>query len=229
MTRRRIAMEVLSMVPHLRQFFAAVSLVTAFALVSGTLHAVTKSMRIMLLVDSSDGSRNMVNEFRAGLNAFVDALPEDAEVTIISTGRNLRIRVPVTTDRAKLHAAVNGYTYDGGGNTFLETMLEADERFMKKATDKSHVIVILTTDNGESRYEPRYYAYNNFMNDFLRRGGLAHAIVVRGENTGPVTELVDNLVSNTGGVVETFRLPTVVAARMKALGARLTASYKAAQ
>ncbi len=38
------------------------------------------------------------------------------------------------------------------------------------------------------------------MNDFLDRGGAAHAVVIAGKQSGPVTDLTQNLVENTGGM-----------------------------
>jgi hypothetical protein len=62
-------------------------------------------MRILLVVDSSSAITSMLNHFRAGLNEFLDAVPESAEVLIVSTGGQLRLRVPATLDRQKLHDA----------------------------------------------------------------------------------------------------------------------------
>src|SRR5258708_5539090 len=56
-------------------------------------------VRIVLLVDSSTSVSTMVPQFRAGLNAFLDALPGDPEIALVSTGGQIRIRVPLTTDR----------------------------------------------------------------------------------------------------------------------------------
>src|SRR5215204_1598512 len=43
-------------------------------------------MRIVLLVDSSTTVGPMMNNFRTGLNAFIDELPETEEVAFISSG-----------------------------------------------------------------------------------------------------------------------------------------------
>jgi hypothetical protein len=185
-------------------------------------------MRILLLVDSSSAMQNFLTQFRAGLHAFVDAIPEDAEVVIVSTGGQLRLRTPATADREKLHGVASGFAHDGGANSMLETMLEADRRFLKVATDRWPVIVILSTDNAtNSPSESRIDAYNKFMNDFLQRGGIAEAFVIKGNQTGVVTDISMNLTSNTGGKYEPLAAPNALADRMKAAGERLTAEYKA--
>ena len=137
-------------------------------------------LRIVLLVDSSNAVAPMLPQFRAALNAFLDVLPGDPEIAFISTGGQLRVRVPPTTDRLVLHQAADRFASDGGANSFLDTMLEADQRFLKVAPDRRSVFVIITTDSGDLRGEVRIDQYNRFMKEFTDRGGRAHGIVVRG-------------------------------------------------
>src|SRR5215475_10824511 len=134
----------------------------------------TKPLRIVLLVDSSSEVSPMITSFRAGLKAFLDGVPEGSEIAFITTGGQIRVRTQPTSDRDKLQKAVGTFAQDGGANSFLDTMLESDQRFLKRATDRRSIFVILTTDNGAQRGEPRIDDYNRFMNDFLRRGGLAY-------------------------------------------------------
>ena len=88
-------------------------------------------MRVVLLVDSSAAVPQMLNHFRAGLNAFFDALPPEHEVVFITTGGQTRIRVQPTTDRAALKTAAARFASDGGQNSFLDTLLECDRRFLR--------------------------------------------------------------------------------------------------
>jgi hypothetical protein len=180
-------------------------------------------MRIVLLVDSSTAVASMLTPFRAGLNGFLDDLQGDPEVAIISTGGQLRVRIPPTTDRDKLHSSAARFASDGGGNSFVDTMLEADKRFLKSAPEKRPVFVVLITDSGESRGSERIDDYNKFANDFRTRGGRAHVIVVRGTNTGMVTQIAENLARNTGGFFETVAIANAVPRTMKALVERLGA------
>jgi hypothetical protein len=85
--------------------------------------------------------------------------------------------------------------------------------------------VILTTDNGAGRDEPRIDDYNKFMNDFLQRRGHAYAIVVHtgGGGMGPTSDIINNLTSNTSGTYEAINAPNSVPDRMKAIAARLAA------
>jgi Mg-chelatase subunit ChlD len=204
----------------------AVSLVTALLFAGLPASAQWRpggQMRIVLLVDSSSAVAPMLTPFRAGLNGFLDDLQGEPEVTIITTGGQLRVRIPPTTDREKLHSSAASFASDGGGNAFLDSMLEADKRFLKTAPDKRPVFVVLITDSGESRGGERIDAYNRFANDFLARGGRAHAIVVKGTNSGMATQIAENLANNTGGFFQTVAIANAVPRTMKALVERLGA------
>jgi hypothetical protein len=182
--------------------------------------------RIVLLVDSSGSIAPWVNQFRAGLNAFLDTLPEgDDEIALISTGGQLRVRVPPTTDRARLRAAVAGFASDSGANAFLDSLLESDQRFLKPAPDLWSVIVILTTDAGQARRDQNVDAYNRFARDFVGRRASAHAVVLRGLNTGLITDFSENLVHNTQGVFETMTLATSLPEKMRQIAERIIADH----
>jgi hypothetical protein len=177
-------------------------------------------LHVVLIVDSSTAMASMINEFRAGLTAFVDALPPDAETAFISTGGQLRVRVPPGTDRERLTKAVSGFAQDGGANSFLETLLEADKRFMKPATGRRQVYVVLTTDSS-TRGELPIDDYNKFMNDFRRRGGRAHAVVVRGNTMGTASEILGNLTQNTSGTMKVVAVATGLKDTMRELAERI--------
>jgi Mg-chelatase subunit ChlD len=180
-------------------------------------------VRIVMLVDSSGTVAQMLPQFRAAMTAFVDALPGTPEIALISTGGQLRIRVPPTTDREQLHKAINSFAADGGGNSFLDTMLEADRRFLVNSGERRPVFAILMTDGTMSRGDVRVDQYNDWVGTFLRRGGRAHGIVVRGVNSGITTELLMNLTSNTGGFYDSLAVANALADRMKVMATMVAA------
>jgi len=180
-------------------------------------------MRIILLVDSSAAVSSMIPQFRAGLADFLDELPGDPQIAIVTTGGQLRLRVGPTSDRTALEAAARNFNFDGGGNSLLDTLLECDQRFLKSAPDRRPVFVILTTDNGAGLGDVRVDAYNKFVDGFLARGGRAHGIIVRGVNSGMTSRIVENLVNNSGGFFETVGLATPVPKVMRTLAGYVAA------
>lgn len=186
----------------------------------------TAPMRIVLLVDSSTSTQPFMTMFRNALVEFVDALPLQHEVVFISSGSQIRVRTQPSTDRVKLKQQIGLLQSEGGANAFLETLIEADQRFLKTASDKWPVFVILTTDIGEVRREPDIPRYNKFMNDYLSRAGSAHAIIMQGKQFGPVTDITQNFVQNMGGMYLSLIVDSGLPARMKAIAQRLVEDHR---
>jgi len=103
-------------------------------------------MRIALFLDTSDAAAPALTHLRAGAIAFLDALPPEDEVLLVTTGRQARVRVPPTTDRAKLKKEAGGLFGDGAGTVLMDGLMEIDDRFFKKADDRWPVFVIFTWD-----------------------------------------------------------------------------------
>ena len=181
-------------------------------------------LRIVLLVDSSTTVSRMLNSFRAGLRGFFEELPGDSEIAIVTTGGQFRIRVPPTSDRQLLAAAVENFSPDGGGNVLFTALLEADARLMKTAPDRRPVFVILAADVNADAFRASINPYNKFLGEFLERGGRAHAVIVRSTDpTGMTTEIAKNLTENTGGFYETVLSATAIPALMKTMAAYVAA------
>jgi len=183
-------------------------------------------MRIVLMVDSSGPVAPMINTFKKALAVFVDTLPPQHEVAFISSGAQIRVRARPNDSRDKLRAEMARFASEGGANAFLDTLLEADTRFLKTAPGQWPVFVIVTTDNGEARKEPDVVSYNKFMNDFLGRGGAAHAVIIVGKQTGPVTDLVTNLVDNVSGFRQTMNTDNSLPERMRDIAERLDIDHR---
>src|SRR5262249_11808143 len=135
----------------------------------------------------------------------------------------IRIRVPPTTDREKLHKAMNSFAADGGANSFLETLLEADRRFLVNTGDRRPVLVMIMTDGTDLAADARVDEYHAWMPRFLNRGGRAHGIVIKGVRTGITTDLLMNLTTNTGGFYESLTVANSLAERMKLLATMVAA------
>jgi VWFA-related protein len=183
-------------------------------------------LRIVLLVDSSTSIDPFMARFREGLQAFVDALPPEHEIAFISTGGQIRVRTPPTRDRQLLTKEISRFASGGGANAFLDSMIEADRRFLASAPGQWPVFALVMTDKGENRREFDLDRYNKFMNGMVARGAAAHAVILRGNAVGPVTDLTINLVENTGGLFGAINTDTTLPDRMVAMAKRITADHQ---
>jgi hypothetical protein len=178
-------------------------------------------MRIVLMVDSSNPVLPHINSFKTALGAFIDALPPIHEVSFISSGGQIRVRTPPSRDRDRLRAEAAIFAPQGGANAFLDTLLEADKRFLKTAPEFWPVFVIVTTDNGENYREPDIPTYNAFMTDLRARGGAVHAVILQGKRTGPVSVFITNLSENVAGSLFIINTDNSLPARLREIAGRL--------
>lgn len=183
-------------------------------------------LRIVLLVDSSTAIDPYMNAFRSALQGFVDTVPPEHEIAFISTGGQLRVRTPPTRDRQLLKTEISRFASGGGANAYLDSMIEADQRFLASAPGQWPVLVIVTTDNGDTRREFNLNRYNTFMNGFVARGGAAHAIILRGKEVGPVTDVTQNLIENTGGSYGAINTEATLVDRVTAMAKRVAADHQ---
>jgi VWFA-related protein len=183
-------------------------------------------LRIVLLVDSSTSIDPYMVRFREALQSFVDNIPPEDEISFISTGGQIRVRTPPTRDRLLLKNEIARFASAGGANAFLDSMIEADRRFMASAPGQWPVLAIVTTDKGENRREFDLDRYNTFMNSFVARGGAAHATILRGNAVGPVTDLTINLVENTGGLYGAINTDTTLPERLAAMAKRIASDHQ---
>jgi hypothetical protein len=187
----------------------------------------TEPMRIVVISDSSSAVAAHLTHVRGGLNAFLDALIGAPELALISTGGQLRVRVAPTADRQRMKAAAAGFAHDGGGNAFVDTLLEAHERFFKPAPTRWPVFVMLLTDSGEAITQMPVEQFNRFVDDFLARGGNAHAIILKGRATGIVSDFAQNLTENAGGTFEVMNTGNSLPEKMTALARRINGDHYA--
>ena len=185
-------------------------------------------MRIALMLDTSDAAAPALTHMRAGAIALLDALPPEDEVILITTGRQLRVRVPPSTDRKKLKETAAGLFYDGAGTVLMDGLLEIDDRFFKKgADDRWPVFVIFTSDGTESSTGAREKEFMKWAPAIGDRGISAHAFVFKvPKGAGLPDVIAENITQNTGGRYDVMNTTTALPEKMKALGDKLALDHR---
>jgi len=164
---------------------------------------------------------------RAAVPNFLDALPPEDEVILITTGRQARVRVPPTTDRRKIKEAAAGLFTDGAGTVLMDGLLEIDDRFFKKTDDRWPVLVIFTSDGTESSTGAREKEFMKWSPLLGARGFTVHAFVMKtAKGSGMPDIVVENLTKNTGGRYDVMNTTTALPDKMKALGEQLALDHR---
>jgi Mg-chelatase subunit ChlD len=181
----------------------------------------------MLFVDTSDGTSAALNHIRAGLLAFLDAVPPDAEVMLISTGRQVRVRIQPTTDRKKLKDVAGGLFSDGGATPLIDALLEMDDRFVRKSPDRWPVFVIITGDGSESSEPAHEKQFNTWLRDLPARGISAHAFALKYKGGGLPDTIASHVVQTVDGRFDFMNTSNALPEKLRALGEHLANDAKA--
>ncbi len=157
-------------------------------------------MRVALLVDTSEAAAPALLHLRDALQAFLRTLPPEHEIVFITTGRQLRVHVPPTTHRDRLAKTAAGiFTDRGSGNVLLDSILEADRRFLRDDVAWP-VFVIVTTDGPEGSTVTQNEELNAFLQSLAARAGTVHAIELQGRGGGGLpSQIATGLTDATGG------------------------------
>jgi hypothetical protein len=186
----------------------------------------TTPMRIAIFVDTSDGTANAINQIRAGLNGFLSALPADAEVMFITTGRQVRVRLQPTTDRRKALDFAAGLFPDGGATPLRDAILEVDGRYFRKVENRWPVFVIVTGDSAESSAPANETPFNKWLTDLPERGIAAHAFALKYRGGGFPDLVAQHVVQTAGGRFDFMNTANGLPDKLKTLGEQIAADFK---
>ncbi|HEY2905039.1 MAG TPA: VWA domain-containing protein [Vicinamibacterales bacterium] len=172
-------------------------------------------MRVAVLVDTSEAAAPALSSIRTGVVAFIDALPPEHEIVLVSTGRRVQVRVQPTTDHKKLAAAANGLLSDGGSTPLADALLEVNDRFMKKADHPAFVIV--TGDGPDSSVRTDDRTFNGFLQTLQTKLIPAHAIVLKYKGNGMSEAIASLVVRASGGRLLSMSDGKALPEKLKAL------------
>jgi hypothetical protein len=147
-------------------------------------------IKVTIAVDNSGDSADALSHYRSGLAAFVESLPPDVEVTVITTTPQPRAVLRSTSDRTQILRAINGFAPEPGRPRFTEALVEFSERLQKEARDRNIapyvpvLIMLSTTAVEQNSYEAAEITKAaNFL--VLRRARVN--VIVMSTRTGQAT------------------------------------------
>lgn len=212
-------------------------------------------MRIVLIVDSSAATASALVDLRTGLQAFVNAIPEEHEIAFVTIGSQPRVRAQPNTDRQRLRQLIAEFAPDGGRTALLDGVREADQRFMQRLEDgRWPVFVIMTTDGPEGSGSTSNDQYVRLVQGMLLKGASVHAVVLQApdslrsdlaqiqprrnpaplqtfdstvpDRTPDAGEIALNLTGNMRGSYESVMAASGLTDKLRALGQRIFEDHR---
>jgi hypothetical protein len=174
-------------------------------------------VKLQILLDNGVGlgSQN-VQQLKAGVKALLEAMPENLEVTIVSTAPQPRFLTKPTTDRAAMQKALDLLAPDTGAGRFVESLNEATQRI-----ENFPVINSVGTTSGD--VSVRDSDINSMMKRLQARPTTVHVILYNGGTQSASggsnqTQVGLNVTQFTGGKFENINSATRIATLLPEFG-----------
>ncbi|HZI80173.1 MAG TPA: VWA domain-containing protein [Vicinamibacterales bacterium] len=178
-------------------------------------------VKIQILLDNGIGigSQN-VQHLKNGVKALIDALPENLEVTLVSTAPQPRFLTKPTTDRAAVQKGLDVLAPDTGAGRFVESLNEATQRIEKDKTDYFPVIISVGTTSGDTNV--RDSDVERMMRRLEARPTTVHVIIYNGGGSSSAganqTQVGLSVTQYTGGKYESINSATRIATLLPEFG-----------
>jgi hypothetical protein len=116
-------------------------------------------VKLTVAVDNGVDSREALGHYRTGLTGLVEALPQDMEITLISTAPQPRTLVRAATDRTRILRAVTSFAPEDERPRFTDVIVEFSKQLEREVNAKKAftyipiLLMVSTTANEVSDYQ----------------------------------------------------------------------------
>ena len=185
-------------------------------------------VKVQLLVDNGIGlGGGNIQTLKDGIKGLIEALPDNLEVTIVTTAPQPRFLVRPTTDKAMMIEGLSRLAPDSGAGRFVESMNEATQRIEKDKTDQFPIIISFATSSGDANVRD-----NDVKNIFARvqkKPTTVHVVLLNsttGSSTGGANQTQVGLAVTqaTRGRYESIAAPTRIATLLPEIGKQVAES-----
>jgi hypothetical protein len=190
-----------------------------------TIEPAEQPLKIQVLVDNGVGMGSGHGILRDAVRAFVEAVPDGVEITLVTTSPRPRVLVRQTASRQEVLDGVERLARDSGGGRFSASLMEAAER-ISRDTPHSPVIVSVATPSGSDDMRDSDFRR---MRERLRDSGATVYVVMYADVQGQVQgerqiEIGQLLAEASGGRFELLNSINGLARLLTEIAERATAA-----
>jgi hypothetical protein len=184
-------------------------------------------MRIAIFVDNSQTPLEPLPQIRRGLQQFVNALPPNHELMLVTTGGQMNIRVQPTRDYLEIQEAIGEiYFIRQAGNALVGSVQEVYDRYLRTVERRFPMIVIVSTDGPDYSQRVTDKTANELLNGLTRTGVLVNAVLLTSTGTSLIRNITLEMIKRTGGAYESATIASALPARMKIMAGRIAQQYR---
>jgi hypothetical protein len=184
-------------------------------------------MRIAILVDNSQTFSDDMPQIRRALQQFVNALPANHELMLVTTGGQMNIRVPPTRDYLEVQQAIGEINrMMSSGNAMIGSVQEIFDRYLRTVERRYPMLVILSGDGNDTSQRVTEKTVNELLSGLTKTGVLVNAVMLSSSGASVVRSVTLEMIKRTGGAYESATIATALAGRMKVMAGRIDQQYK---
>ena len=201
------------------------------------LEPVNRPLDVTLLIDNGLGMGSALAELRTGAKGFFSALPEDAQLSLLTLAPQPRWLLRPTTGRESALRAVDRITPDQSFGRFLDALVEAGDRMGKQSENRFPVIVAIGS-NAPDGSNSREQHFTKLAQRLVDASATVHATVLSsgvraggGRMPGGVVSDSQNIIGFelaklTGGRYEQIAASSRLATLLPELGNQIRAESR---
>jgi hypothetical protein len=185
-------------------------------------------VKVQLLLDNGIGlGSGNIQILKDGVRGLIETLPDNLEVTIVTTAPQPRFLVRPTTDKAMMIEGLGRLAPDSGAGRFVESMNEATQRIEKDKTDHFPVIIMVGTSSGDANVLDR--DVKRIFERIQKKPTTVHVVLLNstGSASGGAnqTQVGMAVTQATGGRYENIAAATRLATLLPEFGKEVAASH----
>jgi VWFA-related protein len=135
----------------------------------------TDPMQIIVLIDDSQASEEVIQPLREGLNKFVDKLKGRGDIGLVTVGERPTSLVAPTTDTAALKKAISRiFARPGSGAYLLDGISDVSKGLQKR--EAARPVIVAVTMEGAAEFSN--LQYQNVLKQLDASGAAFHAVAI---------------------------------------------------
>jgi len=186
-------------------------------------------VKVQLLLDNGIGlGAGNIQILKDGVKGLIEALPDNLEVTIVTTAPQPRFLVKPTTDKAMMIEGLSRLAPDSGAGRFVESINEATQRIEKDKTDHFPVIIMSGTSSGDANVLDR--DVKRIFERIQKKPTTVHVVLLNttGSSSGGAnqTQVGMAVTEATRGRYESIAAATRLATLLPEIGKQVATSHE---
>ncbi len=184
-------------------------------------------MRIAIIVDNSQTPLEPLPQIRRGLQQFVNALPPNHELMLVTTGGQMTVRVQPTRDYLEVQEAIGEISsMRSTGNALIGSVQEVYDRYLRAVERRFPMMVIVSTDGQEMSQRVTDKSVNQMLQGLTKSGVLVNAVLLTSTGSSLIRNITLEMIKRTGGAYESATIATALPARLKVMAGKIAQQYK---